>query len=514
MGYSVIVMWECEWEEKKRSDDAVRALVDSFGLVFRLQPRDAFYGGRTNAIKLHHRTGDEEKVHYHDFTSLYPWTNKNCFYPVGHPEIHFEPGGTDISSYFGLVKCKILPPYGLYHPVLPYRNGGKLTFPLCRACVEHEQPKPLTERSHRCVHTEAERCLVGTWPTPELEEAINRGYVIQHMYEVWHFPRKSNQLFSSYVNTFLKIKQEASGWPEWAGDDADKRERYVQDYLEKEGIQLDPDKIQKNPGRRSLAKMMLNSFWGKYGQQGNKSQVKAISSPDRLYNLLNDDTRELQTLRIMNDEMIEVVYRHVQDEDPVQVNINIFVACFATCWARRKLYQEGLSQLHPEQVLYFDTDSIIFSQRPGDPTLPTGDYLGEFTTELKPGDHIVEFTAAGPKNYGYRTKDGKVECKVRGFTLNARGQSQLNFDLLKANVIDEVTVPLEEPRVIPVHNPLKIKRDASTKTLETVKETKRYRVVFDKRVVDPDTFQSYPYGYIRAEFEDVGMENIDILMGL
>ena len=228
-----------------------------------------------------------------------------------------------------------------------------------------------------------------------------------------------------------------------------KRQWYVQDYLEEEGIQLDPDKIQRNPGRRSLAKMMLNSFWGKYGQQGNKSQVKAISSPDRLYNLLNDDTRELQTLRVMNDEMIEVVYRHVQDEDPVQVNINVFVACFTTCWAGLKLYQEGLSQLHPEQVLYFDTDSIIFSQRPGDPTLPTGDYLGEFTSELKPGDHIVEFASAGPKNYGYRTKDGKVECKVRGFTLNARGQSQLNFDLLKANV------PLDEPWVIPVHNPHK-----------------------------------------------------------
>ena len=65
-------------------------------------------------------------------------------------------------------------------------------------------------------------------------------------------------------------------------------------------------------------------------------------------------------------------------------------------------------------MLYFDTDSIIFSQRPGDPTLPTGDYLGEFTRELKPDDHMVEFADAGPKNYGYRTHQGKVECKVWG----------------------------------------------------------------------------------------------------
>ena len=29
----------------------------------------------------------------------------------------------------------------------------------------------------------------------------------------------------------------------------------------------------KNPGRRSLAKMMLNTMWGKFGQRSNKTQV-------------------------------------------------------------------------------------------------------------------------------------------------------------------------------------------------------------------------------------------------
>ena len=514
LGYSVIVMWQCEWEQLKRDDETVRNIVDSFELVSRLQPRDAFFGGRTNAVKLYHVTQEGEKIYYYDFTSLYPWTNKNCLYPVGHPRILYEPGSTDIAPYFGLVKCKILPPHGLYHPVLPHRSGGKLTFPLCRKCVEQEQPKPLTERSHHCVHTEEERCLIGTWPTPELQEAINQGYVIQHVYEVWHFPTNSNTMFSSYVNTFLKMKQEASGWPEWVGDDQDKRDQYVQEYLAKEGVQLEPENIQKNPGRRSLAKMMLNSFWGKYGQQGNKSQVEGISEPSRLHELLNDDTQIVQTLRVMNDEMVEVVYKQVDDEESVQVNINIFVACFTTCWARLKLYREGLCRVPPERVLYFDTDSIIFSHRPGEPTPPTGDHLGEFTSELKPGDHIVEFAAAGPKNYGYQTKDGKVECKVRGFTLNTRGQEQLNFERLKQNVIDEVTDPVDEPRAIPVHNPHKIRRDVNTKQLETVEETKRYKVVFDKRVVDPNTFLSYPYGYTRATLDDTDMDNVQRLLDM
>ena len=231
LGYSVIVMWECEWESCKKNDEAIRSLVDSFELVPRLQPRDAFFGGRTNAIKLHHVVEEDEKAHYLDFTSLYPWTNKNCFYPIGHPEIHYQPGSTDISDYFGLVQCNILPPYGLYHPVLPHRSGGKLTFPLCRSCAEEEQPKTLTKKSHFCSHSPEERCLVGTWLTPELEEALRQGYVIQYVYEVWHFSNKSNELFTAYIDTFLKIKQEASGWPEWTGNNPDKQQQYVDNVL-------------------------------------------------------------------------------------------------------------------------------------------------------------------------------------------------------------------------------------------------------------------------------------------
>ena len=107
---------------------------------------------------------------------------------------------------------------------------------------------------------------------------------------------------------FSKSSKKPADGPTGWGDDDDKRRQYLNDYRIKEGISLEADKIDKNPGRRSLAKMMLNSFWGKYGQQGNNSQVEGISELHRLYHLLDDDSRELQTLRIMNDEMIEVIH--------------------------------------------------------------------------------------------------------------------------------------------------------------------------------------------------------------
>lgn len=122
-------------------------------------------------------------------------------------------------------------------------------------------------------------------------------------------------------------------------------------------------------------------------------------------------------LRLVTDHMVEVLYCHVSDADPVQPNINIFIACFTTCYARLKLYREGIAALEPEQVLYFDTDLIVYSWVPGQPELLLGDHLGDFTSELDADGHIVEFAGAGPKNYGYVTSKGKTECKVRGFSL-------------------------------------------------------------------------------------------------
>ena len=38
-----------------------------------------------------------------------------------------------------------------------------------------------------CTHTDLERQLVGTWCTPELLRAIEKGYTVVCVHEVWHF---------------------------------------------------------------------------------------------------------------------------------------------------------------------------------------------------------------------------------------------------------------------------------------------------------------------------------------
>lgn len=144
--------------------------------------------------------------------SLCPCANLELQYPVGHPQFIDQPRTTDVSRYYGLVKCNILPPYELHHPVLPYRIESKLVFPLCRTCAQEQLKQHLTQRSKKCPHSPQERSLTGTWTTLELEKAIQKGYIFTYIYEVWHFKEKSKELFSQYIKTFMKIKEEASGW--------------------------------------------------------------------------------------------------------------------------------------------------------------------------------------------------------------------------------------------------------------------------------------------------------------
>ena len=236
---------------------------------------------------------------------------------------------------------------------------------------------------------------------------------------------------------------------------------------------------------------MLNSFWGKFGERTNKSKVLQVKTPHELFNVLTDSANHVQSLRLCTDEILEVVFKQTPANDLPNPKTNILIACFTTCWARLKLY----SYLHrlQDQVLYYDTDSVIYAWKEGQPQIEIGDYLGDMTDELD-GDTIKEFVAGGAKNYGYETIGDKFVCKVRGFTLNVRGREKLNYQTMKEHILD--TLEEEEPaEPIVVTNPNHFHRDQTAKKLRLVRQEKKYRLVFDKRVIDRTTHRSHPFGY-------------------
>ena len=139
---------------------------------------------------------------YVDFTSLYPWCNKMTPAVVGHSHIITE-NFDDISTYFRLIKRTVLSPRGLFHPVLPYRTQGKLMFSLCKTCADVCNQFP-------CSHN-SERAIQGTWCSVELEKALEKGYQILQLHEVWHFPKTSNELFVDYIK-HVPQNQAESKW--------------------------------------------------------------------------------------------------------------------------------------------------------------------------------------------------------------------------------------------------------------------------------------------------------------
>ena len=492
--YTVKSVWECTWRSMKQQNPSVKSFVSGLSWVDPLQPRDAFFGGRTGAVALHHEVSPGEKIFYVDVTSLYPWVNKNAEYPLGHPEIIFNPSLEDFEDYFGLAKVSILPPYKLFHPVLPVRIGEKLTFPLCSACVKEELAKPLLEREAICRHSREERVLVGTWCTPEIEKAREVGYVLLEVHEMWNFERGEGGLFAEYVDTWLKVKTEASGWPRDCDTEEEKQD-FIERFEEREGIRLDYKKVEPNPGLKATAKLMLNSFWGKFGQRENLPQTAQCTSPDQLYKLLDDDCIEVQNIRFSTEDVLEVVYAYKEDSILPNNRTNVFIAAFTTCWARLKLY--SYLQTLGEQVLYYDTDSVIYKWSAGLPKVPTGDYLGDLKDELN-GDYIVEFLSGGPKNYAYRTAEKeKVEWKVRGFTLNVRGQETINFNTMRKNIL--AVLNGEKEVEIVQTNPTHFKRDVVHKGISVGPQRKRYRLVFDKRVVIRSTKSSLPFGFFQED---------------
>ncbi|XP_064647462.1 uncharacterized protein LOC135500144 [Lineus longissimus] len=394
-GFQLETIWECEYERQLKTNPEMAEYISKLDIVDPLEPRDAFYGGRTNAARLYYEAGVGESVKYVDVCSPYPWVNKYCKYPTGHPEILTDNLSTDVSKYEGLMKCVVLPPRYLFHPVLPYRSNGKLLFPLCSTCAD-------TLQQAECNHSAEERALHGTWVSVELHKAIEMGYVVVAVHEVWHFKKTSTTLFKEYINTFLQLKQQASDWPRGCASE-EARQEYLRNYEEHEGIALDPKAIEHNPGMRSLAKTMLNGFWGKLGQRSNLGQTIYVKDPDVLINLLLDPASRISDVYFVNNEMVRVQYTTMDAFVEPLKTANIAIACYTTAHARLKLF----SILEPlgDRVLYYDTDSCIYIHREDQWNPECGRYLGDLTDELD-GDSINIFVSGGPKNYAYKTVQG------------------------------------------------------------------------------------------------------------
>jgi len=81
-----------------------------------------------------------------------------------------------------------------------------------------------------------------------LEWPLQRVTVLEihevYEYAVTQYDTASGEggLFVEYINTFLKLKAEASGFPSWVRSPSDE-ERYIEEFRQSEGITLNKDSL-------------------------------------------------------------------------------------------------------------------------------------------------------------------------------------------------------------------------------------------------------------------------------
>jgi hypothetical protein len=437
--------------------------------------RRGFYGGRTNVMRAHCKVKDEdEEIRYADVKSLYPSVNYYGTYPRGTPEWIIGGNTSTINSNYGFFEIDYTPPTSLRHPVLPSRSDNKLLFQL----------NPMKNQVHS---------------TMELQLAIRKGYVINKVHRGLIWKETTDSMFKPYVSHFMKAKEEASGWVGKLLDgkqvsSLEEKKAWIEDFKTRQGVTLEFDKITVNPGRRAIAKLCLNSLWGKLGQSTNPTQTEFHTIPANVFKLLED--KDVRNIFDISPTTVEVNYKEKADNDEMSKTTCLSVAAMTTAQARLRLY-EGLDAVG-SNALYCDTDSIIYHWRPNSPEIKIGDMLGEWTDELDAGDCITEFVGCGPKLYAYTTKGGEVAVKAKGFRITESNSHVLSFNNFVASLKE---VKQGRKRKRPYNYIVKgtqLVRSKFDKSIKTQPLEKRFEpTVRNKGTVDIKTLDVFPFGYVK-----------------
>jgi hypothetical protein len=360
-------------------------------------------------------------------------------------------------------------------------------FPLCVRCANNKRDYCECE----------DRSFIGTWTTIEMKEAVSRGYVIEEIYEIYHYDNSRSDLFKPYVDMWLRIKQESSGYPSHVVTEEDKQQ-YIENYERKEGIELRKEKIEKNEALRFIAKIMLNSFWGKLAQKPNKTRTEIIKSPNK-YDEIICDPKKVETGSFMvNENTMICSWKYKDDEMDKITNYNIAVTSYVTAYARLELlkHMEKVESIREGSLLYHDTDSILYKRKLTDPIIECGDYLGELTDEVlknhSQNAKCRRFTSLGPKNYAYEVikENGEIvtDIKCKGICLTTNALLKIGFPKMQ-----EMSSEYCKGNVIEEHVQQRQFTISKHSEITTRKFDKLFRPVSNKRCIRGN--RTYPYGY-------------------
>jgi hypothetical protein len=136
-----------------------------------------------------------------------------------------------------------------------------------------------------------------------------------YVYDITQFdPAKGDGvLFVQYINTFLKLKAEVSVYLTWVRN-PDDEDRFVHNFNDSEGILLNKDAIRPNAAKTAIAKLCLNSMWGKLTERSNRTKSKMITEPRELYRFLASPGIEVMSLISASDDVVWLSWKFAEEE--------------------------------------------------------------------------------------------------------------------------------------------------------------------------------------------------------
>lgn len=429
-----------------------------------LDPREAYKGGISEMYKLH-VPGPIQMV---DFVSQYPTAmigesvdpydpNKMLYWglPCGQYRRIVHPNDYQVRlEVLGVIKCTVLPPQNLYAPFLSYRVHSRITsqsyevlYGNCRTCME--------ERCLHCTHPVAQRCFTGTWTLMEIHYALSLGYQILKVIEVWEYDENRNDLFKEFMIPFIisKTCSKTGGLVE-AGELTAKGLQTCAWLFQLTGKRFGAADFYDAPSIRNVAKLIMNSFYGKWGQRSQWVETRSYvqNQEKECMRLFGRTELTIRYVEVIHEhaELGPVVYVDYEHRLPAvkgDAQKNDHIAAHITAAGRVMINR--LVQKMGRNSIYIDTDSLFHCWTATPPYTP-GFKIGDLELELPMATFWV---ACARKWYSYLKEGGGHVAKQKGIALKSSThnyfapQSMLEFVQKTREVfltLQEQGIPSEE----------------------------------------------------------------------
>ena len=381
---------------------------DTFSHIYEAKPGSHFYG--------------------FDVISLYPACAMNFEYPLGKFEIKSELEELNRISYcpdrkvhllgeqemIGVALIKIRAPNNLREPFLgsyvnEKSNEKKFLYAFCEKCAKMRRNKP-------CTHSESQQGHILTLCWPEINYAVEIGYIIEQIYECYQYEKQAF-IFKKF---FDLLSREKIRYSEPGTNDLESYVTSVNLGMKYEGdCRLKKEDITPHEIRKKYYKDFLNAILGKMGEQSLRTKTLIVKSQNEL-NLLDLSSIE----NVFPLKKACVLFQHNNTKrSRMNPKSNSIIYSYVQCHARIHMFK-AMQQLWNNQAEIYNisNDALYFSlPYPVEQCMiDFGNLFGQFKNEFE-GTQILAFFSFGSKSTCFILKNEQQSVsqviKARGFNL-------------------------------------------------------------------------------------------------